>query len=112
MGAREHVTREQLQAWVCAEALVTGWLVLEPYAHARNMSGCPDVLLARNGTVLAVWCRTGSDPNMTGKQKTWAAGLLNDCPTPQDTTVANGNVQGLLLHPHHAAYDKAREVLG
>lgn len=69
------ITHEAWYGWFVSEANLAGWQVQAPYGHRRNMSGCPDMTIARDHEVHFIFLRTVSDPAPTKAQRPWIASL-------------------------------------
>lgn len=93
MSAKSVINYDTWYGWMLSEAIIAGWQVQAPYGHRRNMSGCPDLTLARGGVVLFVFLRTVSDPGLTKAQRVWSTALPEGTwhvfvPTPEDAARA------------------------
>jgi hypothetical protein len=119
MSARRAPSTTEWVEWCEAEALVSGWLSVRPYAKPNNRAGAPEMLLAREGVNIAVWVRPGDSP-LTQAQTEWARAMVNDePPTSANPVVRVGSLNdgdavcviAVLVHPSAADRDTVRELL-
>lgn len=118
MTARRSVTVTDWLTWVEAEALVGGWRAIRPTTRPGNRTGAPDVILAQDGDLVAVWVRPGEE-GLTKAQQEWALAWTGDDPPSQEYPVRGwqapeddgGSVQAVLVHPTTQGRDLLRGML-
>jgi len=68
-------TEKQFQAAVVRLAKMTGWLVYFTQRSDRSPAGFPDLILARNGTLIAWELKRSAKSRPTPQQRAWLAAL-------------------------------------
>lgn len=112
MTARRSVTVTDWLTWAEAEALVSGWLTIRPTTRPGNRTGAPDVILARDGNLVAVWVRPGEE-GLTKAQHEWCRAWVGDtfALTAEQPLVIDARVTAALAHPTTQGRDLLRKVL-
>jgi hypothetical protein len=98
MSARTALNLTNYSAWIEAEAVTEEWLTIRPYERPNARNGAPDLLLCREGRVLAVWVRPEGE-RLTQAQRVWAKALVGDAPDPDRTMLTAGSVTAVLATP-------------